>query len=123
MISCYCDYDRPAWARESCHVARKEYKCSECGRFIRQDELYTRHVGMWDREIKTYRWCAHCTDVAAHIRAHVPCFCWGFGDMLSDALTCADEAQREAPGLWMEVARKVVAVRRQRKKQEQEPQP
>lgn len=109
---CECnDFERPAFVSETKPKARKAHRCCECYVTIQPGERYERHTGLWDGEINTYRWCSRCSDVAAFIRAHVPCFCWTYHNLHDDALSCAASAGKDAPGLWFGTARRVVKAR------------
>ena len=112
---CSCDYDRPEFISETAVKARKAHECVECGATIAPGETYRRIVGKWDGEISQYTWCTACCDVHAYITAHVPCFCWLYTTLHDDALACAAEAGKEAPGLWFGVARRVVKATRRGK--------
>lgn len=41
-------------------VARKEHRCSECGRVIKRGEKYLVEGYLFDGEKKTHKTCAHC---------------------------------------------------------------
>lgn len=112
MTYCECsDFERPEFVTESKPVARKEHRCCECRNTIRPGERYERHSGKWDGEMSTFCWCHRCSGLAAYIRAHVPCFCWTYTSLHEDALYCAEQASKDAPGVWFGAARFVVRAR------------
>jgi hypothetical protein len=48
---------------ETYPVARKEHRCTLCGRTIRPGETYRRGVGLDDGRAWTFKECAHCRAV------------------------------------------------------------
>lgn len=116
MDLCKCDYDMlPEFLTQATRKARKQHRCCECGAMIECGERYERHDGKWDGEMCTFKWCARCAEVAAFIRAHVPCFCWNYHSLHEDAFACAEHMSKEAPGLLFGVARRVARARRHAK--------
>lgn len=63
-ISCDCsceDYDSlPTISREEFPVARKVYKCCECGEDIQPGQKYHMVTGLWEDGWNTYRTCMVC---------------------------------------------------------------
>ena len=43
--------------------ARKEHKCSECGRIIITGEQYIYDSGVWEGEVGTYKTCQDCKSI------------------------------------------------------------
>lgn len=70
-ISCDCscgceDYDSPEFYREDNPVARKTYKCCECGGDIKPGQRYNKAVGKWDGRLDIYRTCEPCNRIREH---------------------------------------------------------
>lgn len=65
-------------------IARKEHKCSECGRTIRKGEKYQRAGGLTEFGFDWYKTCAHC-QMASHW-LQVVCHGWVFGAREQDLL-------------------------------------
>ena len=59
----------------------------------------------------TYKLCQRCIDVRDYARALVPCFCWCYETLLTEALETGREYAHEAPGLFFGVARRVIKAR------------
>lgn len=68
MPECACLYgddgDMPEFFDERWVVARSEYRCFECRRGIWPRDKHVRITGKWDGEVRTYRFCADCHDIA-----------------------------------------------------------
>lgn len=103
-MSCSCDFERPDFVREQIVRARKPRRCNECGGTIQPGEQYESVVGKWSGEFMAHATCPDCLALREHIRAHVPCFCWGYGVMRDDALETARE-YGDTPGLFIRAAR------------------
>lgn len=112
MSYCECDYESPTVYNQSQHVARKEHRCSECRRAIMPGEPYESTFGIWEREGRTYKTCAHCLAIREWVTAHVPCACWAHGNVLEDARDTVEAYAHQAPGLAMGYLRRVVAKNR-----------
>lgn len=112
---CYCDYgDPPTFFTEVKYTARIQHKCSECCGPIHPKEQYERVVGKWDGDVSMYKTCCRCLALREHLKAHVRCFCWNFGDMLNEARNAVDNlpVEAEGTGLYFELGRLAVAIRR-----------
>ena len=96
---CFCDYDRPSIYNRAQHVARKQHKCSECGRAIEPGQQYESTFGVWDGRADTFKTCARCVAMREWVKAHVPCLCWAHGNMKEDVIETARAFAHEAPGL------------------------
>lgn len=57
---CSLDYDSPLFYRQTYRNARKEHKCSECGRIIMPTEFYQYAIGKWDRALSVFKTCINC---------------------------------------------------------------
>lgn len=113
MSACYCDWDYAATVySKSCHVARKEHKCYECGRKIMPGERYESVFAVWDGRGQTCRTCPHCLAIREWVVAHVPCSCWMHGSMLEDIRNDVDNYWHLAPGLAMGYLRRLAALNR-----------
>lgn len=89
--------------------ARKDHKCTECRKPIKAGEKYEYVFGVWD-EVETFKTCCRCVAVREYVEAHVPCFCWAYGAMLSEARDAIYYAAPEVPGMGMEFGRLYVAA-------------
>jgi hypothetical protein len=103
MSYCYCDYEMPTVYRAATHTARKEHKCRECARIIKPGERYEYVFAIWEGEACHVRTCSHCLSLREWVKAHVPCFCWGHGEMIEAAINTA-------PGFWFGTLRRQVAI-------------
>lgn len=57
----YGDGDYPDFFKtQKIKSARKEHKCSECGRVIAAKESYEKTTGKWGGNIYTFTQCNHC---------------------------------------------------------------
>lgn len=113
MPDCYCDYEPFRFYRDRIITARKPHPCSECRRPIHPGERYE-HLRAVDADDRweVYRTCCRCLALRDYIRAHIPCFCWGYDNFLVDAETAIDDWRDEAPGLAFGAGRLAVAIRR-----------
>jgi hypothetical protein len=62
-ISCDCsidNYDSAEFVSETFPIARKEYKCCECGEAIEPGQKYQRYMGKWDGEFEAFITCMGC---------------------------------------------------------------
>ena len=57
------DGDIPDFCRQSLIVARKEYKCCECGRTISPGQKYEYTSGRWAGEFRIYKTCLDCLSI------------------------------------------------------------
>lgn len=112
MDACYCDYEPAEWSRISTPKARKQYRCYECGAFIAPSDRHEYVAGKWEGEVSSYRTCSDCVSLRQYIQAHIPCFCWAYGNLFSDALDALREYVHEVPGMAMESGRLIVALQR-----------
>jgi len=108
--ACYCDYDTPEFYEQSERTARKQHKCSECGRPIHSGERYEYVAAKNDGELWQAKTCCRCLAVRNYVQAHVPCFCWYHHNMLEDADNEMREHAWQVPGMRMEYGRLRVAV-------------
>ena len=112
---CSCDYEPAEYAsKRSVKAARKQYSCDECPALIRPGEPYTYIHGKWDGYHATFRTCRHCQSLLEWARISVPCFCWGYGNLLQDIADMVGEVRRDVPGFFFEYGRRVITIRRQR---------
>jgi hypothetical protein len=96
-------------------VARKQHKCSECRCAIPAGQKYESASGKWDGMFQQFKTCQRCIDLRAYMKAHVPCFCFSYENMLGDAIDTAREWKHEAPGLLFHVYRYTLTAERERK--------
>ena len=114
MDACYCDYEPAEFYHQETRKAKKEHKCSECGRAIDAGESYQHVRGKWDGDVGTFKTCPRCLALKDWVAAHVPCFCWAHGNIIEDAIETA-ASYREVPGFLFGAYRRQVAIRRQHK--------
>lgn len=111
--ACYCDYEQPEFYHHETRKARKQHRCSECARAIQPGESYEHVRGKWGGDVATHKTCPRCLELKDWVAAHVPCVCWGHGNIIEDAIEAAREYSHEAPGLLFGAYRRQVAIRRQ----------
>lgn len=58
----YCDYAIECY-QEREPIARKEYKCCECGGIIPKGQKYERIKGKWEGDFETYKTCLICAEI------------------------------------------------------------
>lgn len=114
MTACYCDGDPPSVISIVSRKARKPHSCCECGRTIHAGENYEHVWGIWESKPDTFNTCHLCTDLRELVVAHVPCFCWDYGDMRQEALDMLREYGPELPGLFFSGARLYVQANKLR---------
>jgi len=115
MSYCVCDYERPSVISERTRRARKPHKCIECGREISPGETYEYTWGIWEGDADQFKTCSRCLAVKQYVMAHVPCFCWTYGNLLDDARSCIGEYAGSVPGMRMEFGRLLVRAIRGRR--------
>lgn len=111
--SCEID-DPPSVLSEWARTARTSHRCTECRGRIEPGERYVRTFGVWGGEADTFRTCQDCTALLEWTRAHIPCFCWSYSEMRSDAheAVVAVLEDEPVPGMFMEFGRLWVACKR-----------
>lgn len=62
------DCELPEFINVTEPVARKEYKCCECGGFIKPKAKYVRISGKWEGSIETYKQHYECAESCRAIR-------------------------------------------------------
>jgi len=110
--ACYCDYEPVDMLSKATPTARKPHKCSECARSIAPGERYESSQFLFDGKFHIHKTCQRCTAVRDYVKAHVPCFCWAYTEMLEAAKDTIDNYAHQAPGLFMGYGRLRVAVDR-----------
>ena len=119
MSACYCgDYSAPEFFIQHRSKAKKIHRCYECGSEIQKGESYQADSGKWEGDVMTYKTCHRCMALRDFVQAHIPCFCWGFGNMREDVLNAALEHADEAPGLLFGAYRREILIRRSRSEAE-----
>lgn len=90
---CYIDWSDgySELLRNSQPTARKEHKCSECGRIISKGERYTFEVTLFDKQIWQYKFCSHCILIRKWLEKQ--CGGWMYDAILEDF----HEHQYESP--------------------------
>ena len=116
-MDCYCDYDPPTVYSVRQHVARKEHRCSECGRVIRPGERYDCAFGIWGGRGDTFKTCQHCRALYDWVKAHVPCLCGLHGNQIEECIATAQHWAHQAPGLLFGAYRRQVLIHRARRQQ------
>lgn len=77
-MSCYCDYDRPAFSTIKFVTARKPHKCYECSRTIPTGSEYEYTAGSWDGDFQTFKTCEQCAGLRDSLSAGG---CWQYGEL------------------------------------------
>lgn len=121
MMGCYCDYDAPIFSSRTTPRARKQHRCDECGAAIYPGETYECFSAMWPDScgyVETFHTCVRCVELRRFIENSIPCFCWGYGNVLDDAreavMWAYQKAGDEVRGLWVGYARRIIAINRRR---------
>jgi hypothetical protein len=111
-MSCYCDYESPEfYSEKQISRARTQHKCNECHRQIMPGEAYQSVSGKWDGDFYVNKTCAHCLELKNYVQAHVPCFCWAFGELIESAMETIRGYANIAPGLLFGAYRRQVAIK------------
>lgn len=75
-MDCACvyvgDFDPPEFYCNAVRKARKEHKCTECGKIIKPKEIYEHTSGKWDGVINRFKTCDDCLSIKDSF------FCDGF---------------------------------------------
>ncbi len=89
-MPCSCgtryDIDYPELYHESFPVAKKEYKCCECGEPIKPGQKHHAATGFWEGDWLTYRTCMTCYRIRED-------YCGGefvFGELRDTLLQCLE---------------------------------
>ena len=111
-MNCYCDIDNgdePTFYRSTRPVARKEYKCCECGGAIRRGERYERVNGVWDGGMSTFKTCLYCLHKLDIVSMIHPCFgsCRVHGTLDQDLRELLKEFRysTDARHVWITIGR------------------
>lgn len=115
MTGCYCDYDPAEFYRATMKTARKPHRCHECGGAIQPGEPYEGVAGRWDGHFSAFKTCTRCLELRAYTLAHVPCTCWGHGNMLDDCRETILEYADELPGMMVGFYRRWIAIFRHKR--------
>lgn len=117
MTACFCDYDNePAKAYWSSRpLARKAYRCDECGGEVLPGERYERVRAIWDRP-ETARTCVYCLAARDLCVSHMRCFCWAHFSLRDDIGYALEGAP---PGLRFALGRLELERRQDLARQEQ----
>jgi hypothetical protein len=114
--ACSCDYAAPEFMSQNVRTARKVHQCYECGCSIDPGTKYEETFGKWEGDISHFKTCHLCLEIRDWARISVPCFCWGFGEMLENIQTLVDEARPDMPAGWMfEWGRRMVPIRKRQR--------
>lgn len=112
-MSCYCDYESPEFYSErTISSARGQHKCSECGRQILKGEGYQSISGKWDGDFYTNKTCAHCLELKNYVKAHIPCFCWAFGELIETSIEEIRGYANVTPGLLFGAYRRLAGIKK-----------
>lgn len=114
--SCYCEYDQPSVCHSENRQARKQHRCSECGRTIRPGERYEHVWGVWSGSPGMFKTCSICVSLREYVSAHIPCFCWNYSNMRQEAIEMLREYAGYAGGLFFGGARLYVKAELERKR-------
>lgn len=113
-MNCSCDYEGPTVYVCNRRVARSHHQCDECGAGIVPGSRYERAFGVWDGRAEAFKTCTPCLALRDYVAAHIPCTCWGHGDMIDDIMEEAANWSPEAPGLLFGAWRRRIAIDRAR---------
>lgn len=110
---CVCDYE-PAEVYSASRIkcARKDHKCDECFRRIARGESYESVWAIWEGEPTTFKTCCRCLALREFVQQNVKCFCWAHGNMIEDAMGCADEYYEQGNGLLFGAYRRKILIER-----------
>jgi len=95
-ISCDCSIDidySGELVHESFPIARKKYKCCECGEVIEPGQKYNRYTGKWENEFSTFNTCMGCY----RIRMQYCYYGWVFGELADQIADCLSFDYRYVP--------------------------
>lgn len=110
---CECDfYGYSEFCTSSTRKARKQHYCDECSSTILPGEVYEYAAGKQDGDMWVSKTCPRCLALVEWIRAHVPCYCRAYGDLLEDRLQELVWQARQTPGFAFGILRRVVAIRK-----------
>lgn len=94
MSDCSCIYISfhdcyPDFYSDEYRVARKEHKCTECGRIINKGEKYNYVAGKWEDEFNVFKTCNDCISLLSVF------FCEGYNfgsiwDDFREHVNCCD---------------------------------
>lgn len=98
--------DPPTVYSNHTHKARKQHRCSECGRSIDPGETYRSHFYVYDGQVDTSKTCSHCC-VAQDWLAHN---CGGY--IFEQVIEEIHEHGQEYPKIGMALGRIAVGARR-----------
>jgi len=116
-MECYCDCEQAAFSQVKMRNARKPHLCDECGRVIELGERYEHTRSILDGLWCTDRTCRECLELRDYVKAHVPCFCWGHGNMIQDARNALDalaDETSDTAGVLFGAGRRLLAIRKTR---------
>lgn len=108
-----CDIDGPSIVWESRPKAKKRHKCGECRGWIEPGETYWRVRGVWDGEAQTFLMCSDCEDLKTWAANGADCFCWSYGNVMTDVLDFMHESGDAA--LIAEAEARVKTIRAKRR--------
>lgn len=114
---CSCDSYAYPYREERQRKARKEYRCCDCNGKILPGERHWYATGRCEGEWFAARRCDRCTALYEFVKAHIPCLCVSFGNMIEEIMEIADAASHEAPGLLFGAWRRKVLIDRYNKRQ------
>ena len=120
---CSCDSYAYPYREERDRKARKPHKCGECGSAIKPGESYWYATGRCEGDWFDAKVCQRCTALYDWVKAHVPCLCTSFGNMLEELLMCAEEAGRDAPGLHFGALRRYSRIYKHKDRSNDIPRP
>ena len=78
MIKDWCGCSHPDFFSETFPIAKKEYRCFECGRKrIRPNNKYAKVVGKWEGDFQSFNICLRCHNAGVALRKKGACACYG----------------------------------------------
>jgi len=91
--------------KDSMPKARKDHRCSECGRTIGKGEKYKYEVGIWENSLDVFKTCNQCLDARSWLLKE--CNGWVYTGVLEDLREHWDYTPT------MKLGRLIVSMKRQ----------
>ncbi len=80
MSECFCAYELPEFYHARRPIARKPYRCDECGQVIAAGDRYEHLWAKWEDVPTTFRTCVDCLAVRDLFTVR-DCFCLMHGGL------------------------------------------
>lgn len=110
---CSCDYDPVSFYVESdVKKSRKPHRCVECRGPIAVGEAYRRRRYGFEGDVYNEAICPRCCELLRWAQISVPCFCYGFGNLLDDVRSMVEQVSPDVRGFVFEWGRRIVKLKR-----------